>query len=137
MKKLLILLVLGAACALGPRASRHPIAKGPDGSPIRITLQGQHPTYTQQLDGELLAVSDTGLWVLVDRHQLTFVPYSVVASAELRETGAPYYEGAAPPPKDLAERFRLESRFPQGLSPDLLRKILEAYGASSAVVVQP
>ena len=64
---------------------------------------------------------------------VTLVPYGAIERGrfsqivgELRGT---------PPSPDFATRLRLVSRFPQGLTPDLLARLLAAHGQSALRVV--
>jgi hypothetical protein len=81
--------------------------------------------------GELLAVQDTAL-VLLARDTVTLVPYDALKAGEFSQVGE--LRGTLPAP-DFARRLRLVSRFPQGLTPDMLARLLAAHGQSALKVV--
>lgn len=125
-----VLVLLGGACSpyIGPRAAEHPLSLGAEGATIKIQLVsrdgGAGDVY---VTGELLSVTYSGLWVLADSHA-SWVAFSAIARAELQHTGDDDIEGPGAPDSAALERLRLESRFPQGLSPELMRKLLLSYG---------
>lgn len=115
MRAFAVLLALCAGCVIGPRAMDHPMMQTGGGVPYEVRLSGPP---VRSVSGELLAVTDTGVWLLVNQSP-TWVPYTLAVN------GAP--------PDTTRERLRLESRFPQGLNAEILRKLLNAYGQDSAV----
>lgn len=81
--------------------------------------------------GELLAVQDTALVVLA-QDTVTLVPYRILTAGRFSQVGE---LTETPPPRDFAEKVRLVSRFPQGLTPEMLTRLLAAYGQSTLKVM--
>ena len=76
-------------------------------------------------------MQDTALVVLT-QDTVTLVPYRVLQAGRFAQVG----ELTEPPPtKDFASRLRLVSRFPQGLTPEMLARLLAAYGQSALKVM--
>lgn len=114
------------ACQLGGRVDRFAPARQPQGVATTFWVQRGAP---QQ--GELLAVQDTALVVLV-HDTVTLVPYRVLKAGRFAHVGD---LTEIPPAEGFAGRLRLISRFPQGLTPELLARLLAAYGQSALKVV--
>ena len=128
---MIVFLLLTNGCHFGVTAKKYPAAQGPKGVTMAITTQ------QGQFSGELIEVRDTGLIVLTIR-ELRLVPYGVIISSALEQTDSRYAisNGRAPEP-DVREHIRLLSRFPQGLTPDLLHQLLQVYGQSELAGVNP
>lgn len=116
-------LALLAACAVGTTGGSYEPAKGPAGATVTLELGGR-----RQLVGELLAVEDASLLVLQDR-QLVRVPLPLIVSGKAPKVS---FTGQTLTGKvgESRERLRLISRYPQGVSPELEARLLEAYGQS-------
>ncbi len=127
---LVVVACLATGCNLGMTARAYPPAQGPKGVIMRVrTAQGQ-------LSGELIEVRDAGI-VLADQ-KLRLLPYTTILSSEADKTEARYAisHGTAPKP-GVRERLRLLSRFPQGLTPELVRQLLESYGQAELAGANP
>src|SRR5213593_280173 len=118
-----VLLVL-AGCHVGSRAEKFAPARGGAGVSVEVALLG-----ADEFTGELLAVADTGLLILGGR-RVTFVRASSARAVRLAERGdvAIEVKDGRFAPADALSEARLVSRFPQGLTPALLRRLLDAYG---------
>jgi hypothetical protein len=114
------------ACQLGGRVDRFAPAKQPAGVTVKLWLRGGGTGR-----GELLAVQDTALVVLA-QDTVTLVPYSTLEAGQFSQVGE---LADTPPAKDFAARLRLVSRFPQGLTPEMLTRLLAAYGQSTLRVM--
>lgn len=114
------------SCNLGGRVDRFVPAKQPAGVAVTVWLKGGA---TGQ--GELLAVQDTALVVLV-QDTVTLVPFRVLQAGRFSQVGE---LTETPPTTDFARNLRLVSRFPQGLTPELLPRLLAAYGQSALKVL--
>ena len=139
MRNLIAVLVLCAGCSVGPRASEHPLALVAGGAKLEIELIKADRGVGvggRLISGELLAVTDSGLWVLADAHP-SWVAYAIIHQAVFDQTGDDDLAGPEAPPLKERNRLRLESRFPQGISPELMRKLLATYGDSVARVLLP
>ena len=131
---LLILAVfsfLANGCSFGMTALKYPPAQGPTGVIMRVkTAQGQ-------LSGELIEVRDSGIVVLADR-KLRLLPYTVILSSEVDRTPSRYAISHQTVPKpNVQAHLRLLSRFPQGLSPELMQQLLEAFGQTELAGANP
>lgn len=102
------------ACFTGPSASGFPPATTPHGVESTIDI------HRARLAGELLEVSDSG-YVLLSEGLLVFAPFSAVRSASFSGIGS--YEVGRPDPP-LMERLRLVSRYPNGVTPEVLDLLL-------------
>lgn len=124
-----LLLLMAAGCSWGPRAVDHPIARNPGGPVARIALRDS------VVRGELLAVTDSGLWLLV-HDSPAWASYADIRSAAFE--GYPertIFAGPAAPPADVRAELRLASRYPQGISPALLHDLLKAYLRDTSLVL--
>lgn len=113
--------LLLVACMVGTTGRSYAPAKGPAGATVSLQLTG-----TRTVIGELLAVEEASLLVLDDR-QLVRVAMTVVESGKAPRIGF-RREGLA---GGTRERLRLVSRYPQGVSPELEARLLQAYGATA------
>jgi hypothetical protein len=111
-------LMLLTACSVGTTGRNYAPAQGPAGATVSLELTGQ-----RTMRGELLAVEPGSLLVLEGR-QLVRVAMPLIRSGK-----APKVSFAGATLSDqLRERLRLISRYPQGVSPSLEARLLEAYG---------
>ncbi len=119
---LLILMAacLTSACYVGMSAGKYRPAQQPAGVSITMT------TPQGKAAGELLAIRETGVIVLIDQ-KVHLVPYTAILSSEIAQTSG-YAIANRAPGADVQAHLRLLSRFPQGLTPELLGQLLQAYG---------
>lgn len=120
-------------CSYGLKARNFAPANSPRGVIGRVSLAAE------QFDAELIEARDTALLLLVNptaavssgvagnAPRLRVVPYAGIQSATFRQTRLVLGNGRAPGAATLRS-LRLLSRFPQGVSPDLLETLLRAYG---------
>jgi hypothetical protein len=128
-RRLLIwICVIPLACARGPRASSFAPALRPGGA--AVTLDSGQRTF----DGELLAVTDTAL-VLLRGGMVAVAPYGAIEDVMLPQFDADYAIRYARPDTATLSRLRLRSRFPQGLTPELLARLLAAYHQDALTVL--
>lgn len=118
-----LLVGITAACSIGTRVKRFQPALRPEG--VTATLQ----LAAGSVEAEVLAIDDTALIVrrLQDSLPVTVVRFKAIHVAAFRQVSATLGNGRPPRPLDR-ERIRLVSRFPQGLTPELLQSLLAAYG---------
>jgi hypothetical protein len=115
-----------AGCYLGQTAAQFEPARGPRGIAATITTQAWKNVLV-----ELIEVGDEGL--LVDSAQgVALVRYVIIESAVFAQTGI-HIEGGRPPAAKAREKLRLLSRFPQGVSPELRKGLLETRGQSEVI----
>ncbi len=84
---------------------------------------------------ELIEVRDTGIIILATR-TFRFVPYSAIKSSRFDGIGDSISSRRTPSSK-VQERLRLVSRFPQGLTPELLQKLLSANAQTELAAENP
>jgi len=113
-----LVLMLGA-CMVGPLPENYHPAASPRGVEVDLDLRTLH------VKGELLEVRDSALVVLTPR-EVALVHFLVIRS--MRLTGdAVLYRGGIPS-QPTRERLRLISRFPAGLAPEHLARLIQARG---------
>src|SRR5574337_351961 len=124
-RSLVVALLAVGACVSGPTLGNFAPAHAPDGVSVRLRLV----TNREIPLAELLAVGDSGL--LVQRSgRLEWVPLAVVSDVEATGRGtstrfAPSYRER--PPNEL----RLLARYPAGVTPVLLDRLLASYGQAA------
>jgi hypothetical protein len=112
-------LLLLAACMVGTTGRGYAPAKGPAGATVSLDLAGK-----REVSGELLAVEEATLLVLQEG-QLIRVAVTLIESGKAPKVSFKGLTGAT------RERLRLISRYPQGVSPELEARLLQAYGLPS------
>jgi hypothetical protein len=118
-----VLAVLLAGCHIGAKVMDY----GPAGGTSRLgTSQGV-------VRGELLAATDSTL-ILFDGEgrRVVEVRYSSIKSGDVKPGGARL--SGTPPSEAERTRLRRLSRFPQGISPQLLQQFLETNRVTTPVV---
>jgi len=130
---LLTLLALGCfanGCSFGMTARKYSPAQGPKGIMMHVS------TGQKQLTGELIEVRADG--ILLADEKLRLLPYTAILSAEANEKDSPYIiSKGTVPNRDVQEHLRLLSRFPQGLTPELIQRLLDAYGQTELAGATP
>jgi hypothetical protein len=122
---MMALLALSAmACKHGPALEDYGPAQQPNGIGIQVDLRSG-----PDLSGELLAVEADAL-VVRSEERLLRVPLGLIASVEAK----PMSRRTEITPKFL-ERAKLHSRFPGGITPEIERALLEAYGQAAITTV--
>lgn len=130
MRSTCVILLLCAACSFGPRAADHFLAVGPAGVTAEVAVKNDVS------DGELLAVSDSGLWLLM-RGAPTWAPYGAMDSVWFPSLGGDARFGMHEVPSaELRRRLELGSRFPNGMSSGLLAALVHAYRSDSVKVLR-
>jgi len=110
-----------SGCRFGPRMETLDIARSPRGAMIELA------TFTGEVNGELLAVSDDGLVVLAKGRVLN-VPFATIRSSRSKELGSDYrFGGGKPPNPEMIARLRRVSHFPQGITPEIQARLLTLY----------
>jgi hypothetical protein len=146
----LALIFTATACQVGPRIETFEQARRPEGITMTIELRGVR-TETGRLEGELLEVREDGLLLSAwpsenggaTTKRLVFVSYTEISDIDLDQLDLsvlPEPRGRAghrPPqiPAQNREKLRLLSRFPQGVSAQILDQLLAAQDQTSVMVV--
>lgn len=118
----LVIGLLGSeGCAVGSGFWNFPVAHSAAGATVELELTG-----SRAIVGELLAVHDSGL-IVVRRgwasRAVVLVPEAAILRIRVAQVGT-YRELTA----ERRERLRPVSRYPQGVSAPLLRRVLDGYG---------
>lgn len=140
-----LLAVASVSCSTGMTAAKFRPAQEPSGVVAHIN------TIEVELTGELLEVRANGL-VLLSRSSVArltsttpmpelvvrLIPFERVRSStfEQMDPQAVISGGVAPNPK-IRERLRLVSRFPYGISPEVLSHLLSHYGQAEIAGIRP
>jgi hypothetical protein len=117
----LITLTLLAGCSVGHGVKNYAPAEGPAGATVKLELTGN-----RTVSGELLAVEDSSL-TLLSGAQLLRVRMPLIQTGNVPKL---FFTGAELK-GEVRERLRLISRYPQGISPDLETRLLQAYGQAA------
>src|SRR5438552_18870931 len=120
--------VLLSGCVFGAQ----PGSFGPAGVQLELTTLRPHPL--SPVYGELLAADDSGL-VVHTATGVVRVLYPSIAAARIKQM----LDWSPPARPGLPAMLRLRdlSRYPQGLSGELLDRVLRAYGSDSLPVIRP
>jgi hypothetical protein len=111
----------GMVISTGESLDKFPLAREPGGARCDILMP------YRVLVGELIAAQDDGIVLL--REKLRFVRYEYIVALEFGENLPEYKVKRRRTLKpDVLEQLKHLSRFPQMLSPELLQKLLRAYG---------
>lgn len=120
---IIAVLALTSGCTRGPSVRSLPHTTNPVGA------QAQFSVGDDRYDGELIAVPDSGYVIRNTADRLVFVPFNAVRRMRVPTVNA----AITGHPSDQHRRaLRLASRYPQGLSPEILRALL-ARRSQSAV----
>src|SRR5665647_2329667 len=119
---LVLLAGLSAGCSIGMTAKKYRPAQAPKGVIVHVdSTQGK-------FSGELIEVRDSGIVLLADQ-KLRLLRYTEILSSSIDQTSSRYAPSNRTAPKpDVQAHLRLLSRFPQGLTPELMGQLLNAYG---------
>ncbi|MFN2563710.1 MAG: hypothetical protein ABR499_01695 [Gemmatimonadaceae bacterium] len=118
------------ACVVraGQRTDHYVLANEPRGVTARLSVEGRGA-----VSGELLEVQDTA-FLLMAGPEVLVVPYHRLQGASFEQTGR-YHVGAQGPTPAARNELRLRSRYPQGVSPEVLAKLLALTGQSAPRVI--
>jgi hypothetical protein len=114
---------VSSGCVHGMTTAEFMPARDPEGVRAEIVTQ------TRRLSGELIAFHDNGL-VVLERRMLRFLPFSAIRTATFNQVDQTRLVGG-PPDRAVRRRLQLLSRYPQGLTPELLDSLLRAYGQTA------
>jgi hypothetical protein len=120
-----------ASCSVGPRAEKFAPAHSPGGADVRLEFGKGKPLAV----GELIAVQDTAL-LIREESVLELVPFASISRGAATASGSRASFARRPTPA-VRERLRLLSRYPGGVTPELLRQLLAAYEQTELKVRSP
>ena len=123
-----------SACHVGPPIKDLDLANNPEGATVEVQVLPADGQDKQKFEGELLEIRDDGIIFSGASandadDELIFVAWSRATQVRATEFGGYRAEvgrslewGA-----ETKERFRLISRFPQGISPEIMDGLLAAH----------
>lgn len=126
-----LLVLLGGCLSFGPGPADHPMAQSPAGSAIQVTVARSG----SMLAGELLAVRDSG-YVIWTADRIVLVSHEAISRVSVDHLPTRIPAGARPWGETL-EALRLASRYPQGLSDELMARLLAQTHQTEIAVVRP
>ncbi len=148
MRRASILLLVAAttSCMFGMTDEKFIPAHKPHGIETVITMG------SITLGGELIELQDSGMVILSSwmksvlhgqriekqEHVLRLVSYASITHAAFRQLDSSYaVSNGQPPTGKVRERLRLVSRFPYGMSTEVLAGLLRACGQTALAGVEP
>lgn len=117
-------------CVRGANPARMPFAQQPVGA--QVTLQARSARYV----GELLEVRNDGLVLMEPKGRILFAPFSVVRRLTANKLGDAFGLTAGMPNADRIARLRSISHFPQGMTPDIQKRLLALMAQPEITVVR-
>ena len=123
-----------SACHLGPQIKDLDLANNPEGATVEVQVLPAEGHGKLKFEGELLEIRDDGIvfsgtGAADGEDVLIFVAWSRAARVRATEFGGYRAEvgRSLEWSDDTKERFRLISRFPQGISPEIMDGLLAAH----------
>jgi hypothetical protein len=124
--------LLLAGCHVGTKVEEFPPARAAEGLAAEVRVPSG-----RVLAGELLEVTETAIVLRHAHDHIVRIPYGAIRDARFPAAKGYGFAGPIPPMSKTKETLRRLSRFPQGLSPELLARLLEAYGQTAVEDVRP
>lgn len=123
-----------SACHVGPQINDLDLANNPEGATVEVQVLPADGQDKLKFEGELLEIRDDGIVFSgadTDNadEELIFVAWSRTARVRATEFGGYRAEigRSLEWSTETMERFRLISRFPQGISPEIMDGLLAAH----------
>ena len=118
-----------SACHLGPQIKDLDLANNPEGATVKVQVLPAEGRHKLEFDGELLEIRDDGIVAADGVDEIVFVAWGRATRVRATEFGGYRAEiGRSLEWSDeTKERFRLISRFPQGISPEIMEGLLAAH----------
>ena len=138
----LLLFLAMAGCSTSVEVKDFKPAQGPQGVQMELSLNG-NVIDGDEIAGELLAVRDDGVLLsVVDypdsvsaKNTVVLIPFWMMDTAKLEQMGSAKVQSEGEESNEIyLARLRLVSRFPQGLSDDLLTELLTELGQEQVEV---
>lgn len=135
---IVVAVLLLASCHVGPQIVESDLGRHPQGADVLVELIEKAGSKRIEYRGELLDVRDDGLVVAIDDDadegiRVGLIPWGKIhraSTTELPGIAVRTSQGASQREASTAE-LRNVSRFPQGLSPELMTRLLLHYGQST------
>ena len=138
----LMFVLAAAGCSTSVAVKDFKPAQSPHGINMELTLNG-NVIDGNKISGELLAVRGDGVLLSVEdyldsgskKEWVGLIPFWMMDTAKLEQMGSAKVESQGEEKNKLyLDRLRLLSRFPQGLSDDLLAELLTIMGQEEVEV---
>lgn len=131
----LVAVLLGSGCQIGPRPHRLPMQVQAAGATVEVEVRNADGENAQSITGELLSLEPDAVLLLAD--SIRSIDYDVIAS--ITPIDHPFasrggWEGRRV--KD-AEELRRLSRYPAGMPNGVLPRLLAAFGQEELVRIAP
>lgn len=123
------LLLALSGCMIGPGAKKLPPVQTGQGIVVALTTTAapKVPSF-QNHRAEVLAVQEESLLLLIhDLGSIFDISYNVIAKARFDRLKRLNFGKGRPPSPEQLEEMRLLSRFPQGVSQEMLHRLLATY----------
>jgi hypothetical protein len=135
MRRLVTMLIAatfasGCVINLGRQLKDVSVANAPAGTAVEVRLRESDLV----VSGELLEVREDAL-VLLAARQVMLVPLRMIRGARFQD--APIMDGAANLGTEDRGYLRLYSRYPNGISPQVMQELLRALGQDAPRVLPP
>jgi len=131
---LIFLAVSMSACHVGPQIKDLDLANNPEGATVEVQVLPTEGRDKLKFEGELLEIRDDGIvfsGTSADdaADEVIFVAWSRATRVRATEFGGYKAEigRSLEWSAETKERFRLVSRFPQGISPEIMDSLLAAH----------
>lgn len=112
---IIAVLALTAGCTRGPSIRSLPHTTNPIGAQAQFSIGGT------RMEGELIAVPDSGYVVRNSADRLVFIPFTAVRGMRIPTVSTSI---TGYPSDEHRRALRLASRYPHGVSPEILRALL-------------
>jgi hypothetical protein len=131
---LIFVAVSMSACHVGPQIKDLDLAQNPDGATVEVRLLASEGRDKLKFEGELLEIRNDGIIISGaaandSADEVIFVAWSRAARVKAIQFGG--YSAATGRSlewtSETKERFRLISRFPQGISSEIMDSLLVAH----------
>lgn len=134
-------LSLAGGCTVGGNIAKSDFAISPKGDNVEILLNDN-----RNLAGEFLTLWEETIIVLVSKDGgsviqqinqdlqfpvLVSIPFEISRTITLQFKDRKIVNRGKPSSKENLENYRLYSRYPQGISPQVMKELLEAYNQKS------
>lgn len=124
-----------SACHVGPQIKDLDLANNPEGATVEVQVLLANGRDKMEFEGELLEIRDDGIVFSgtsadADADEVILVAWSRASRVRATEFGGYRAEigRSLEWSADTKERFRLISRFPQGIAPEIMDGLLAAHG---------
>jgi hypothetical protein len=140
---LIAVTTLIGACHVGPQLDQTGIGRQPHGANVTVEITRKNEHKRTKHDGELVDVRDDGLLIAIrsdanDDPRMAFVPWNIIYGAKATDWSGFAMRSSYGETRraESIEKLRTISRFPQGLSPELLGQLLAHSGQTTVDTIE-